>query len=75
MYPYLYNLRFCYHEKSPNIFPVGFCAANNITLTPPNGYNINNFTWESYLRETNAIPAGEHLFHRDVPNHGFEVII
>ncbi|KAI8124851.1 hypothetical protein FF38_03782 [Lucilia cuprina] len=64
---------FCYHEKSPNIFPVGFCAANSITLTPPNGYNANNFTWETYLRDTNAMPAGEHLFHRDVPNHGFEV--
>lgn len=52
---------------------MGFCAANNITLTPPNGYTANNFNWETYLRDTNSIPAGEHLFHRDVPNHGFEV--
>lgn len=52
---------------------MGFCAANNVTLTPPNGYNANNFTWETYLRDTNSMPAGEHLFHRDVPNHGFEV--
>ncbi|XP_075153132.1 scm-related gene containing four mbt domains isoform X2 [Haematobia irritans] len=64
---------FCYHEKSPNIFPVGFCSANNITLTPPNGYTAANFTWESYLRDTNSVPAGSHLFHRTVPNHGFEV--
>lgn len=54
---------------------MGFCAANNITLTPPNGYNANNFAWETYLRDTTSIPAGEHLFHRDVPNHGFEVKI
>uniref|UniRef100_A0A1I8QD80 FCS-type domain-containing protein n=1 Tax=Stomoxys calcitrans TaxID=35570 RepID=A0A1I8QD80_STOCA len=64
---------FCYHEKSPNIFPVGFCSANNITLTPPNGYTAANFTWETYLRDTNSVPAGSHLFHRTVPSHGFEV--
>ncbi|KAL9927865.1 scm-related gene containing four mbt domains isoform 1-T3 [Glossina fuscipes fuscipes] len=64
---------FCYHEKSPNIFPVGFCASNSIPLTPPNGYDINTFSWEIYLQETGSVPAGEHLFHREVPNHGFEM--
>ncbi|XP_067623071.1 polycomb protein Sfmbt isoform X2 [Eurosta solidaginis] len=64
---------FCYHEKSPSIFPVGFCASNNITLTPPNGYEMNTFSWETYLMETGSIAAGQHLFHRIVPNHGFEV--
>ncbi|XP_011293988.1 polycomb protein Sfmbt isoform X2 [Musca domestica] len=64
---------FCYHEKSPNIFPVGFCVTNNITLTPPYGYTAANFTWEQYLRDTNSVPAGSHLFHRTVPGHGFEV--
>ncbi|XP_073826823.1 scm-related gene containing four mbt domains isoform X2 [Musca autumnalis] len=64
---------FCYHEKSPNIFPVGFCITNNITLTPPYGYTAANFTWEQYLRDTNSVPAGSHLFHRTVPSHGFEV--
>lgn len=28
---------FCYHVKSPCIFPVGFCERNNIPLTPPKG--------------------------------------
>lgn len=28
---------FCYHQRSPCIFPVGFCLANNIALVPPNG--------------------------------------
>ncbi|XP_054741793.1 polycomb protein Sfmbt isoform X1 [Anastrepha obliqua] len=64
---------FCYHEKSPSIFPVGFCASNSITLTPPNGYDVNTFSWETYLQETGSIAAGQHLFHRIVPNHGFEV--
>uniref|UniRef100_A0A1B0AQ06 Uncharacterized protein n=1 Tax=Glossina palpalis gambiensis TaxID=67801 RepID=A0A1B0AQ06_9MUSC len=53
------------------IFPVGFCASNSIPLTPPNGYGFNTFSWEIYLQETGSVPAGEHLFHREVPNYGF----
>ncbi|XP_037958251.1 polycomb protein Sfmbt isoform X2 [Teleopsis dalmanni] len=64
---------FCYHEKSPSIFPVGFCESNNITLTPPNGYDVNTFSWETYLDETCSLAAGQHLFHRIIPAHGFEV--
>lgn len=64
---------FCYHEKSPSIFPVGFCKSNGICLTPPNGYNPNTFNWGTYLRETQSTAAGENLFHRIVPNHGFKV--
>nr|XP_049466462.1 polycomb protein Sfmbt isoform X4 [Anopheles coluzzii] len=56
---------FCYHEKSPCIFPVGFCAKNKITLTPPKGYDLNTFTWEQYLLDTNSKPATEDIFHRD----------
>lgn len=69
----IFVVRFCYHEKSPSIFPVGFCAANGITLTPPNGYDINTFRWDTYLEETKSLPADEHLFHRDIPDHGFRV--
>nr|SMS16221.1 Polycomb group protein: Scm-related gene containing four MBT domains [Drosophila subobscura]SMS16228.1 Polycomb group protein: Scm-related gene containing four MBT domains [Drosophila subobscura] len=63
---------FCYHEKSPCIFPAGFCSANNIQVTPPNGYDSRTFTWETYLRNTGAVAANQHLFHRVVPEHGFE---
>lgn len=28
---------FCYHQRSPCIFPVGFAMANNIPLVPPSG--------------------------------------
>lgn len=74
-YFWLHFYRFCYHEKSPSIFPVGFCEANNIALTPPNGYDAKTFRWDKYLAETNSLPASEHLFHhhRVVPNHGFKV--
>ncbi|XP_033248905.1 polycomb protein Sfmbt isoform X2 [Drosophila miranda] len=63
---------FCYHEKSPCIFPAGFCSANNISVTPPNGYDSRTFTWAVYLRNTGAVAANQHLFHRVVPEHGFE---
>ncbi|KAH8353228.1 hypothetical protein KR084_009721 [Drosophila pseudotakahashii] len=64
---------FCYHEKSPCIFPAGFCSANSISVTPPNGYDSRTFTWEGYLRDTGAVAANQHLFHRVVPDHGFEM--
>ncbi|XP_043641313.1 polycomb protein Sfmbt isoform X2 [Drosophila teissieri] len=64
---------FCYHEKSPCIFPAGFCSVNSISVTPPNGYDSRTFTWEGYLRDTGAAAAGQHLFHRIIPDHGFEV--
>jgi len=41
-------------------------------VTPPNGYDARTFTWEGYLRDTGALAAGQHLFHRMVPDHGFE---
>lgn len=63
---------FCYHEKSPCIFPVGFCKANNIPLTPPNGYKP-NFNWSTYLAEKKSIPAMDQVFHRFATNNGFRV--
>lgn len=64
---------FCYHEKSPCIFPVGFCKANGIPLTPPNGYNRGTFSWNTYLAEKKAVPAMDQVFHRFSANHGFKV--
>lgn len=64
---------FCYHEKSPYIFPVGFCHKNQIDLTPPKGYDTTTFDWESYLDSTQSVAATEDLFHRDVPKHSFKV--
>ena len=66
---------FCYHEKSPCIFPVGFCKENGIPLTPPNGCNKTTFNWNSYLANTKFIPAVKSVFHRFSLNHGFKVII
>ncbi|XP_043462591.1 polycomb protein Sfmbt-like isoform X1 [Leptopilina heterotoma] len=62
---------FCYHSSSPCIFPIGFCAQHGLPLTPPKGYDPTTFTWDSYLTETNTVPAPMHLFNHDVPQHGF----
>ncbi|XP_035773551.1 polycomb protein Sfmbt-like isoform X2 [Anopheles albimanus] len=64
---------FCYHEKSPCIFPVGFCAKNKITLTPPKGYDLGSFTWEQYLRDTGCRPATEDIFNREQIRQRFQV--
>ncbi|KAJ8927176.1 hypothetical protein NQ314_020452 [Rhamnusium bicolor] len=62
---------FCYHVKSPCIFPVGFCEKYNIPLTPPRGYDQTSFNWPTYLQQTNNRPADPSLFNTYVPLHGF----
>jgi hypothetical protein len=64
---------FCYHATSPLIFPPGFCAKNKIDLKPPAGYE-ENFTWYSYLKDTNSQAAPVGLFApRDEVKHPFRV--
>ncbi|XP_967817.2 polycomb protein Sfmbt [Tribolium castaneum] len=62
---------FCYHVKSPCIFPVGFCEKYDIPLTPPKGYDQDTFTWRNYLLETNNVAASPDLFASYIPMHGF----
>lgn len=66
---------FCYHERSPCIFPPGFCNDNDIVLTPPRGYAVSQFRWDQYLLRTHAVPANPVLFEREVPPHaaGYQV--
>lgn len=64
---------FCYHQRSPCIFPVGFAMANNIPLVPPAGYTQENFTWEQYLIMSNSEAASASSFSArgHVVSHGF----
>ncbi|XP_013873739.1 MBT domain-containing protein 1 [Austrofundulus limnaeus] len=62
---------FCYHASSHAILPVGFCKKNKITLSVPNGYDPQTFTWEMYLNETEAKAAPARLFNAGYPGHGF----
>lgn len=67
------NNWFCYHTTSPVIFTPGFCSHNNISLTPPKGYDASLFVWRDYLAATNSVPAPPALFERAIPAHGFVV--
>lgn len=64
---------FCYHQRSPCIFPVGFAAANNIPLVPPAGISVGEFSWEQYLPMCGAIAADQSMFaaRGHVVSHGF----
>uniref|UniRef100_A0A336KNL0 CSON013286 protein n=1 Tax=Culicoides sonorensis TaxID=179676 RepID=A0A336KNL0_CULSO len=64
---------FCYHEKSPNIFPAGFCGRNGINLTPPKGYDSESFSWDQYLIDTASIAAPEDIFPNERVRHRFKV--
>ncbi|RVE49152.1 hypothetical protein evm_006159 [Chilo suppressalis] len=64
---------FCYHQRSPCIFPVGFALANNIPLVPPSGFTAEEFGWEQYLSVTGSRAASRSLFaaRGHVVSHGF----
>ena len=64
---------FCYHSSSPCIFPPGFCHKNMITLTPPKDYEKSEFSWDTYVAETQAVLAPASLFEKEIPDHGMEV--
>lgn len=55
--------------SSPYIHPVGWCDKNGHSLTPPNDYpNLENFTWEKYLKETNSVAAPVRAFKQRPPS-------
>lgn len=63
---------FCYHQRSPCIFPVGFSAANSIPLIPPSGFDAATFDWVAYVEASGAPAAGPELFApRSSVQHGF----
>jgi len=40
---------YCFHITSQDIFPCGFCEANRLTLAPPPGWKLEDFTWKKYF--------------------------
>ncbi|KAK9877329.1 hypothetical protein WA026_017725 [Henosepilachna vigintioctopunctata] len=53
---------------SPYIHPVGWCDQFGHRLTPPNDYpHPEDFTWDSYLRETKSVPAPVRAFKQKPP--------
>ncbi|XP_077294198.1 lethal (3) malignant brain tumor [Arctopsyche grandis] len=58
---------------SPYIHPVGWCDDNGYSLTPPNFYkDPENFTWEQYLTETEAVAVPARAF-KPRPPHRFKI--
>mmetsp|Transcript_10777 Transcript_10777/g.33064 ORF Transcript_10777/g.33064 Transcript_10777/m.33064 type:complete len:222 (+) Transcript_10777:104-769(+) len=53
---------------SPNIAPVGTCAALGHTLQPPKGQSMSSFEWPVYLSSINAVAAPTEAFP-----HGFSI--
>ncbi|XP_059179982.1 lethal(3)malignant brain tumor-like protein 2 [Centropristis striata] len=62
---------FCYHASSHAILPINFCRKNNITLTVPQGYDSQTFSWDKYVKDTKSKAAPARLFNADYPGHGF----
>lgn len=62
-------------SSSRNIFPVGWCARNNIQLTPPPGYLVHPFRWQTYLEYTKSTAAPSSLFssEHEIPSHEFDI--
>ncbi|XP_028402346.1 lethal(3)malignant brain tumor-like protein 1 isoform X2 [Dendronephthya gigantea] len=61
------------NADSEFIFPVNWCSKNNQILHPPRSMTASNFSWEKYLKDTNAIAAPDHLFKPPSPTrHGFK---
>ncbi|KAK6489089.1 lethal(3)malignant brain tumor-like protein 3 isoform X1 [Huso huso] len=57
---------------SPYIHPVGWCKQHGKVLTTPPDYpNVKHFSWETYLEETNSLPAPARAFKMKPP-HGFQ---
>ncbi|KAJ7367447.1 Scm-like with four mbt domains [Desmophyllum pertusum] len=51
----------------------GGVKRTNIQLTPPPGYLVHPFQWQTYLQWTNSSAASESLFHLEVPFHEFDI--
>lgn len=60
-------------SNSRNIFPVGWCEKNNIQLTPPPGYLVHPFRWQTYLEWTNSSAVPDSLFNLEIPSHEFDI--
>ncbi|KAJ8682856.1 hypothetical protein QAD02_018648 [Eretmocerus hayati] len=53
---------------SPYIHPIGWCNNHGHDLTPPNYYkDSKSFSWDSYLKETQACPAPSRAFKQRPP--------
>nr|XP_039248247.1 scm-like with four MBT domains protein 2 [Styela clava] len=62
---------FLCHSGSSGIFSIDWCKMNDIPIAAPQGYNVNLFDWDEYLRLTCALAAPESCFSYSNEKHEF----
>ncbi|XP_036387908.1 scm-like with four MBT domains protein 1 isoform X2 [Megalops cyprinoides] len=63
---------FLCHRDSPGIFPVQWSLKNGVQLSPPPGYQGQDFDWADYLKQCEAEAAPQHCFPTEQSDHCFK---
>ncbi|XP_053530101.1 scm-like with four MBT domains protein 1 isoform X2 [Ictalurus punctatus] len=56
---------FVCHRDSPGIFPAQWSFKNGVKISPPAGFQGQDFDWADYLKQCEAEPAPQHCFPSD----------
>ncbi|KAI1892742.1 hypothetical protein AGOR_G00136670 [Albula goreensis] len=62
---------FLCHRGSAGILPVQWCLKNGVQLSPPPGYQGQDFDWADYLKKCGAEAAPQHCFPTEESAHDF----
>ncbi|XP_041748336.1 scm-like with four MBT domains protein 1 [Coregonus clupeaformis] len=63
---------FLCHRDSPRIFPVQWSLKNGLPLSPPPGYQGQDFDWADYLKQCEAEAAPQNCFPTEQSDHSFK---
>uniref|UniRef100_A0A8C8IQR0 SAM domain-containing protein n=1 Tax=Oncorhynchus tshawytscha TaxID=74940 RepID=A0A8C8IQR0_ONCTS len=63
---------FLCHRDSPGIFPAQWSLKNGLPLSPPPGYQGQDFDWADYLKQSEAEAAPQHCFPTEQSDHSFK---
>uniref|UniRef100_A0A6Q2XFT6 SAM domain-containing protein n=1 Tax=Esox lucius TaxID=8010 RepID=A0A6Q2XFT6_ESOLU len=64
---------FLCHRDSPGIFPAQWSLKNGLSLSPPPGYQGQDFDWADYLKQCEAEAAPQNCFPTEQSDHSFKV--
>ncbi|KAJ8408146.1 hypothetical protein AAFF_G00263740 [Aldrovandia affinis] len=59
------------HRGNTGILPVQWSLKNGVQLSPPPGYQGQDFDWADYLKQCGAEAAPQHCFPTEECDHGF----
>ncbi|KAG9353228.1 hypothetical protein JZ751_017804 [Albula glossodonta] len=63
---------FLCHRDSTGILPVQWGLKNGVQLSPPPGYQGQDFDWADYLKQCEAEAAPQHCFPTEQSDHNFK---